>query len=151
MTSTHTASTPTQNNKRTLLWTALSVTIFLIAFLLLSTIDDAQGNPWIDTSLLGQLLTTIGAVAALFGPLLVKNTKDVAVVKHEVKNDHTTNLRVEGDDRHGEIVDMFKDVRKDIGGIRAEIREDRQAVNTRLEEHSHRVYRLEHPHPKKED
>lgn len=33
---------------------------------------------------------------------LVELRKDLGVVKHEVKNNHTTNLREEADDRHGQ-------------------------------------------------
>lgn len=33
---------------------------------------------------------------------LRKLASDLGIVKHEVKNDHSTNLRVEADDRHSE-------------------------------------------------
>jgi len=72
-------------------------------------VDDLLGDP---TGRLTAILTAIGAAILLLVYLvgkirsLVSHVRslgtDLGLVKHEVKNDHTTNLRVEQDVRHDE-------------------------------------------------
>lgn len=59
----------------------------------------------------------------------------VKSIQGQVQNDHSTNLREELDDRHDETRDWFKDLRRDIGGLRAEIRDvraEQRAQSTRI-------------------
>lgn len=49
-------------------------------------------------------LALIGAGQAIILANMRRSNKDVKMIKHEVKNDHTTNLREEQDERHREVV-----------------------------------------------
>lgn len=90
------------------------------------------------TQVIGTAITTFGViVAAGFGYLgnrlaKVKSDvgqvkKDAAAARYQVENSHDTNLREESDTRHDEILSSISEARKDIGGIREEIRIDRKA------------------------
>ena len=131
---------------RIIAWTVVSVVAYFILLPLLSAIDGPDGKPWIETSILGEQIKQLGLFASASGPAVIALLKDVKDVKHEVKNDHITNLRVENDSRHAETLKLFADVREDIGGIRQELRDDRRSVSDRfdvvhnvLSEHSERI------------
>lgn len=90
-----------------------------------------------------------------------------AVVKDEVKNDHTTNMRDESDERHGEIIATLRELsatqqqmletqkvhgreignlHKSVGGIRDELRgmrEDDRQQREELDEERGRIRALE--------
>ena len=125
-----------KKSPKTLLWTAVWVSLYFVGIFLLSAIDGPDGQPWIETSVLGESVKTLGLVASALGPSLVTVIRDGRVVKHEVKNDHSTNLRVENDSRHKEtrgwIEDLRRDLHLDLGGVRQEIQEDRNAVRQEL-------------------
>lgn len=136
----------TARTARIIGWTVVSVVAYFVLLPLLSAIDGPDGKPWIETSILGEQIKQLGLIASVSGPAAITLLKDVKDVKHEVKNDHSTNLRVENDSRHGEMLKLLNDVRQDIGGIRQELRDDRRsvsdrfdAVHDRLSEHSERI------------
>ena len=65
------------------------------------------------------------------------SARDAAAARYQVENHHSTNLRVEGDQRHGEtvtsfgrVLDAIDETRKDIGGLRGEVRAVRADVST---------------------
>lgn len=136
-------STGNQKKDRTILWTALSLSVVIGVILVLSALDDSQGNPWISESIIGQTLTTLGVVGAAFGPTLLKVRRDTAAVKHEVKNDHPTNYRIEQDVRFDRIIRYFERVenRIEAGFASADRKLDR--VNDRLDKHEDRIDGLE--------
>ncbi|WP_017793889.1 DUF2746 domain-containing protein [Leucobacter salsicius] len=81
----------------------------------------------------GVWIAIIGAFQAITLLVLqrvVRNTaatkEDTAEVKREVKNDHTTNLREEQDERHDEVMDAMRGMKKDIGRL-----DDRDVENLR--------------------
>lgn len=138
--------TPRSRTARIIGWTVVSVIAYFILLPLLSAIDGPDGKPWVETSILGEQIKQLGLIASVSGPAAIALLKDVKDVKHEVKNDHTTNFRVENDSRHAETLKLFADVRRDIGGIRQELRDDRRSVSDRfdvvhssLSEHSERI------------
>ena len=138
--------TPRSRTVRIIGWTAVSVVAYFILLPLLSAIDGPDGKPWIATSILGEQLKQLGLIASVSGPAAIALLRDVKDVKHEVKNDHSANLRVENDSRHAETLKLFYEVRRDIGGIRQELRDDRRSVSDRfdvvhiaLSEHSERI------------
>lgn len=138
--------TPRSRTVRIIGWTVVSVVAYFILLPFLSAIDGPDGKPWIETSILGEQIKQLGLIASVSGPAAIALLKDVKDVKHEVKNDHDTNLRVENDSRHEETLKLFSDVRRDIGGIRQELRDDRRSVSDRfdvvhdaLSEHSERI------------
>lgn len=125
----------TPRKPRILLWTAVWIALYFIGIALLSAIDAPDGTPWIDSSVLGESVRTIGLVGAAFGPSLVNIVKDTRTVKHEVKNDHSANLRVESDTRHAEtqrefarLHDSLETVNRNLNGVRDEVRGDREEV-----------------------
>jgi len=81
-----------------------------------------------------QLIASTGLVLVALGPIYHSNRKkhaataeNIEIIKHEVKNDHNTNLRVESDQRHAEnvaynqrVLDEIKALRGDIQGLRTE-------------------------------
>ena len=93
---------------RTLLWTILLVSAMLVAILAVAAIHDRHGDPWISDSIIGQAIATLGIIGAAVGPSLVKVARDTATIKHEVKNDHHTNYRVEQDVRFDRIIRYFE-------------------------------------------
>lgn len=138
--------TPRSRTARIIGWTVVTVIAYFILLPLLSAIDGSDGKPWIETSILGEQIKQLGLIASVSGPAAIALLKDVKDVKHEVKNDHSTNLRAENDSRHAETLKLFADVRRDIGGIRQELRDDRRSVSDRfdvvhtaLSEHSERI------------
>ncbi|MFE7067480.1 hypothetical protein [Microbacterium sp. NPDC057658] len=64
----------------------------------------------------------VGVIAVRIG----KVRRDTTVAREQLENDHTTNLREENDGRHAETAGWFRELRRDIGGIREEIRGIRQ-------------------------
>lgn len=138
--------TPRSRTARIIGWTVVSVIAYFILLPLLSAIDGPDGKPWIEASILGEQIKQLGLIASVSGPAAIALLKDVKDVKHEVKNDHSTNFRVESDNRHEETLKILNDVRRDIGGIRQELRDDRRSVSDRfdvvhgaLSEHSERI------------
>lgn len=138
--------TPRSRAARIIGWTGVSVIAYFVLLTLLSAIDGPDGKPWIETYILGEQIEQVGLISSVSGPAVIALLKDVKDVKHEVKNDHSTNLRVENDSRHAETLKLFADVRRDIGGIRQELRDDRRSVSDRfdivhdaLSEHSERI------------
>ena len=138
--------TPRSRTARIIGWTVVSVIAYFFLLPLLSAIDGPDGQPWIETSILGEQIKQLGLIASVSGPAAIALLKDVKDVKHEVKNDHSTNLRVENDSRHAETLKLLSEVKKDIGGIRQELRDDRRSVSDRfdvvhnaLAEHSERI------------
>ena len=61
----------------------------------------------------------VGVVAVRLGGV----RRDAAAARVQLTNDHQTNFREETDSRHEETLQLFGEVRKDIGGIRGDIRE----------------------------
>ncbi len=146
MSTPKTGSIPVKLTTRTLIWTGLSVLLYFLLLPLLSAIDGPDGLPWIDSSVIGEQIKQFGLITSVAGPFAVSLLKDVKDVKHEVKNDHTTNMRVENDSRHAETLKLLSEVKKDIGGIRQELCNDRKATSDRfdvvhgvLSEHSERI------------
>jgi len=80
------------------------------------------------------------------------------LIVDEVKNSHTTNLREESDERHGELIEKLErviavqaeqgeaihELRRDVGGLRGDVRE----VRTNLEHERSRIRDLEDTRPR---
>lgn len=144
--STGTTKTSRSRTVRIVVWTVVSVTVYFFLLPFLSAIDGPDGQPWVETSILGEQIKQLGLIASVSGPAAIALLKDVKDVKYEVKNDHSTNLRVENDSRHAETLKLLSEVRRDIGGIRQELRDDRRSVSDRfdvvhnaLSEHGERI------------
>lgn len=131
-----TTTAPGPRRTRVGLWTILSLAVAIAFTLLLSVLLDSGGKPVFEKTLLQQTLSSIALIGAAFGPSLYANRQDTKIIRHEVKNEHNTNLREEGDSRHGEILQALRLVQKDVGGIRQELRNDREAVR-RLQDQLH--------------
>lgn len=124
-----------RSRPRVILWTVLFLVAAIAIVLTLSVLDDVRDQPLFDSPLLQQTISTIALLGAAFGPSLYANRQDTKVIRHEVKNDHSENMRVENDSRHAETERWFAELRsdlsgfrQDVGGIRAELRHDREAV-----------------------
>lgn len=86
------------------------------------------------------IVATISAAALIVVAVInVGLRRRVRAIQGQVQNDHPTNLREELDDRHDETRDWFKDLRRDIGGLREEIRDVRAEQRTQ----SNRIYTIE--------
>lgn len=89
------------------------------------------------------LIALIGGVqAATVGVLgiLAKRVgnvrRDTAATRDQVVNHHDTNFREENDSRHDETLGLFREVRRDLGGIREDIRglrSDHRALTRRVD------------------
>lgn len=121
---------------RTGLWTVVCLVVAFLGVLLLSTIDTADGEPWLESSAIAQTLATLGLVAAAVVPLLVSTRRDASVVREQVQNSHTTNQRDDMDQKHQAVVDLvtekfealrshmdqrFHDHGSDLRGVRKDV------------------------------
>lgn len=109
----------------------------------------------------------VALIANVLGPVITvwwtrKMRRDISETRDQVGNTHQTNLRDDLDKvrdsvkevgRQVELVAEHLDpvtgairtVQSDIGGLRSEIRGDRQATNDRIIALNARVHDLEHP------
>lgn len=72
------------------------------------------------------VVATISTAGLIIVALLnLRMSRRVKVIQGQVQNDHQTNLREELDERHTETRSVLGDIRKDIGGLRSEIRAER--------------------------
>lgn len=76
-----------------------------------------------------QVISSAALVLAASLPVLLSTRKsvekmaaDTAIVRAEVKNSHTTNLREESDERHGTVVDLLNELRHEMRETRADVR-----------------------------
>lgn len=76
---------------------------------------------------IGAVATVLVAAVTVFGARLQRG---VTRIRHQVENDHSTNMRVENDERHEEnkralhaIWQLLHENRADLGGVREEIRD----------------------------
>lgn len=82
------------------LWTLILLILAVGLSIALSALDDVKGAPLFDSGVLSQTVSAVAIIGAALGPMLVQNYRNSQIIKHEVKNDHKTNLRVESDQRH---------------------------------------------------
>ncbi|MDF2826860.1 MAG: hypothetical protein K0R01_143 [Mycobacterium sp.] len=95
------------------------------------------------------------AVVGVVGPVIILSIRkvrrsteavaeDAAATREQVVNHHprAPNLREENDGRHAETLRLFQEVRKDIGGMRSDLR----AIGGRLTT----LEQIEITHPRKE-
>lgn len=133
---THVAIKP--QSAHPVLWVAGAVVLAVVAILVLGTIETPDGDPIIKNpeALITQILITSGVIGAATLPLLIKTQRDAAAAKEQVSNDHSTNLRVEQDDRHNAVMSLFTEkfeemrehfntqfdgVRSDMRGVRRDV------------------------------
>jgi len=90
------------------------------------------------TTILGGILAALTALGYVIKKLrevvrwIVALARDIAAIKHEVKNNHTTNLREEADERHNENTETLGTVNRKL-----------TRVLTILGEHDDRIAELE--------
>lgn len=136
------------------LWAAGAVVLAVVAILVLGEVDTPDGEPIIKNpeALITQILITAGVIGAATLPLLIKTQKDAAEAKQQVSNDHSTNLRVENDERHSHVVslvvekfdELTRHFNTQVDGVRSDIRGVRRDIgrNTdRLDESERRQER----------
>lgn len=68
------------------------------------------------------VVAVVGAVGKIITARISTLSSSVGEVRAQVKNSHDTNLREELDERHAETAEWFKETRRDIGGLRSELR-----------------------------
>lgn len=73
-------------------------------------------------SIVGCIQAVTVAIVGVLAVRIGKVRRDTTATREQVVNDHTTNLREENDGRHAETASWFKELRRDLGGIREEIR-----------------------------
>ncbi len=109
-----------QRRNRTLLWSVLGVLGMLAVIVVLGTVDDANGDPLLDTpgAAFVQTIATAGLVAVAVLPLLRRTQKDAAEAKQDaaVARDHVANDHI---DEHGKPINF----RVDVDDFRNEFRE----------------------------
>lgn len=111
--------------------------------------------PQMSEAIIIQLIVTLGVILVpgipayfAFKSKLVEIADDAREARVQVKNTHTTNLREEGDERHGEIMDKLealaetqteqgrniRGVRKEIGLLHEADRQVRRELSDHLEQ-----------------
>lgn len=143
--------------RRTILWTVLSVIVALAGVLLLSTVDAPDGKSWLESSVIGSTIATLGLVAAATLPSLLGTRKDASIVREQVQNSHTKNQRDDMDDKHEVVVELlskfsdrmdnrFQAVDANIRGVRKDVGrlDDRHVgLDDRLRKHEHLLHEVE--------
>jgi hypothetical protein len=145
---------------RTAIWTALSLAAAIAGLLILSTLDNADGSPWLESTVVGQALALLAVVAAGILPSLLQQQKSIEetkrvthIVRDEVQNSHDINFRDNVDSNHGEVVDLFRQLdakferrfdgmASDIRGVRKDIgrnTDQTDGLRTELREHRRSV------------
>jgi ABC-type nickel/cobalt efflux system permease component RcnA len=96
------------------------------------------------TTILTGVLATLTALTYVIRKLrelirwVVALARDIAAIKHEVKNDHTTNFREEQDERHGQNAGQLGRIDRKLN-----------RVLTILGDHDDRIEDLEHTRPRR--
>lgn len=111
-------------------------------------------------ALVGAGQVIIVALLGTLGPILLRRVKrverDTRVVKGEVKNDHSTNLRVEQDTRHTQNTRKLNVIMRLLGNGAATLetmKEDIAYLRKFGHENRQRIEQIEEnttPHPRKE-
>lgn len=73
-------------------------------------------------ALIGCAQAVTVAIVGVLAVVIGKVRRDTTATREQVVNDHSTNLREENDGRHAETAGWFRELRRDLGGIREEIR-----------------------------
>ena len=101
-------------NIRTALWTAVSVVGTIIGLLVLSTINNPDGTPWLESSLLGQTIVVVGSLSAIVLPTLIGARRDAAVARDQLENSHVqnadkvSNVRDDLDHKHSALLEALE-------------------------------------------
>jgi hypothetical protein len=117
---------------KTWAWTVGSFVVALASVVALSTIDAPDGKPLLETSVIVQVISIFGLVASVTLPPLINARKDAAVVREQVQNTHTVNMRDDQDDKHSAVIEAvetlatrmdrkFDAVASEFRGVRADI------------------------------
>lgn len=93
--------------------------------ILADTWADFAGTVWADPTTRWIVYAALVVAIAIGGwrvwrrvqPVLVEMRDNLRVVKHEVKNDHKTNLRTEQDERHDENKGLLESIDGKVTGI----------------------------------
>lgn len=68
------------------------------------------------------VVATIGAIAAVISTFLANRGRQHAkAARTQVENNHSTNLREEGDERHAQNTTTLEAIQSDIRGIRRDV------------------------------
>jgi hypothetical protein len=123
---------------RTAVWTAVWLVVAIACLLLLSTIDNPDGTPWLESSLLGQTLTLLGVLSAIVLPALFAARKDAAVTRDQLENSHVddaskvSNVRDDLDHKHSAVIDavaaLAEKMESKFDGVYAEFRGTRRDI-----------------------
>jgi|TARA_R100000482_G_scaffold124710_2_gene78545 hypothetical protein len=127
----------------------LTTGIALIGILVLSTVDDANGDPLIETSIIAQLIAFLGLVLGVVGPPLFRAVKDTGIVREQVQNSHTVNLRDDNDDKHDRVLSKLDHIDRKLDRKIDTVREDISRLNIRSDKHEDRIDLLEQTEPSK--
>jgi hypothetical protein len=95
------------------LWVvAISVVLMGIVIVLGAAIYPKVGEPLIESpeALLGTIVTAVGGLLVVLLPMLLRSEQNSEVIRNEVKNSHSTNLRDDLDDNHTSIVEALKEI-----------------------------------------
>ena len=87
-------------------------------------------------ALIGGVQAITLAVLGILAKRVGNVRRDTAATRDQVVNHHDTNFREENDSRHGETLGLFREVRRDLGGIREDIRglrSDHRALTRRVD------------------
>lgn len=117
---------------RTGLWTTISIGAAIILLLVLSSINNPDGTPWLESTLIGQTLAMLGVVAAAVLPSLIATRRDAAVAREQLENSHVedsskvSNVRDDLDHKHGAVMDAVAELaarmERKFDGVYAEFR-----------------------------
>lgn len=135
------------------------VLLFCVGIIWAGAMKDGDGNPFIEntSSVLVGMFALVGSLGA---SIIAALTPKLKVITDNVQNDHTKpdgtplNLRDDLDDKHDTILGVLeefrREVRRDIGGLRQENRDDRKAsadrfdsIEDRLSAATNRIHTIE--------
>ncbi|MGO2750565.1 MAG: hypothetical protein ACTIA6_10985 [Pseudoclavibacter sp.] len=118
------------------MWTGI-ITVGVVVFVLaLGAIDGADGQPMLFDKLVEVTLIQVGAVFVIVWPLLLRTSKDIAGVKDNVQNSHSTVMRDDMDEKRKQIVGLVRDLHDNIETRFEGVSSDFRGVRRDLGRHS---------------
>lgn len=96
-------------------------------------------------------VTTVAGILVIVNTIVANRARQHSkATRAQVENDHSTNLREEGDERHAENTGLLRDLLERISGVKSDIRGLRRDIGRLADAdrtHEERIHELERTHP----
>lgn len=98
-------------------------------------------------AIIGALALVLVAVIGVMVPVLISTRKHARQAAYEVSNDHATNLRVEGDERHHENAEKLDRILSEVARLSRSV----ARLWERSDKHTDQIHDLELTQPRQRE